>query len=66
MVVLRLHTAGGSLRQSFRIQILKLFDNHLITSLTDSLLLYQADRFDVRGKNILKTNAKYYLVDPAC
>lgn len=36
-----------------------------LTSLTDSLLLYQADRFDVRGKNILKTNAKYYLVDPA-
>lgn len=33
--------------------------------LTDSLLLYKADRFDVRGKEILKVNAKYYLVDPA-
>ncbi len=36
-----------------------------IRALTDSLLLYKADRFDVRGKEILKTNAKYYLVDPA-
>ncbi len=33
--------------------------------LTDSLLLYKADRFDLRGKEILKVNAKYYLVDPA-
>lgn len=31
----------------------------------DSLLIYQADRFDVRGKQLLKINAKYYLVDPA-
>lgn len=36
-----------------------------VGGLTDSLLLYKADRFDVRGKEILKTNAKYYLVDPA-
>lgn len=33
--------------------------------LKDSLLIYQADRYDVRGKNLLKTNCKYYFVDPA-
>lgn len=33
--------------------------------LKDSLLIYQADRYDVRGKNLLKTNSKFYLVDPA-
>ena len=33
--------------------------------LKDSLLIYQADRYDIRGKNLLKTNSKYYLVDPA-
>ena len=27
--------------------------------------MYQADRFDVRGKGLLRINAKYYLVDPA-
>lgn len=36
-----------------------------VGGLTDSLLLYKADRFDVQGKEVLKTNAKYYLVDPA-
>lgn len=36
-----------------------------LQGLKESLLIYQADRFDVRGKSILKINAKYYLVDPA-
>lgn len=36
-----------------------------LQGLKDSLLIYQADRFDVRGKGLLKINAKYYLVDPA-
>lgn len=36
-----------------------------LQGLKDSLLIYQADRFDVRGKQLLKINAKYYLVDPA-
>lgn len=36
-----------------------------LQSLKDSLLLYQANRYDVRGKELLKIHAKYYLVDPA-
>lgn len=36
-----------------------------LQALKDSLLIYQAERFDVRGKQLLKINAKYYLVDPA-
>lgn len=36
-----------------------------LQGLKDSLLIYQADRYDVRGKQLLKINAKYYLVDPA-
>lgn len=36
-----------------------------LQALKDSLLVYQAERFDVRGKQLLKINAKYYLVDPA-
>lgn len=36
-----------------------------ITALTDSFVLYRADRYDVRGKAILQTQQKYYCVDPA-
>lgn len=36
-----------------------------LQALKDSLLVYQAERFDIRGKQLLKINAKYYLVDPA-
>ena len=36
-----------------------------LTALKESLLIYQADRYDVKGKNLLKINAKYYMVDPA-
>lgn len=36
-----------------------------LQGLKESLLIYQAERFDVRGKGLLKVNAKYYLVDPA-
>ncbi len=36
-----------------------------LQGLKDSMLIYQADRFDIRGKQLLKINAKYYLVDPA-
>ena len=36
-----------------------------LRAMEDSLLIYRADRYDVRGKSIFKTNAKYYLVDPA-
>lgn len=33
--------------------------------LKDSLLLCQADRFDIRGGKRLKTNSRYYFADPA-
>lgn len=34
-----------------------------IKALTESFIFYQSDRFDVVGKQILKTNKKYYMVD---
>ena len=35
-----------------------------ISALTDSFILYRAGRFDIKGKQYLKTGSKYYLVDP--
>ena len=35
-----------------------------ISALTDSFILYRAGRFDVKGKQYLKTGNKFYLVDP--
>lgn len=32
-------------------------------ALTDSFLFYKADRFDIKGKQTLKTLGKYYIVD---
>jgi len=34
-----------------------------IEAFCDSFVLYKINRYDVRGKDILKTNNKYYLVD---
>ena len=34
-----------------------------LQALVEGFVLYQADRFDIRGKEILKTLGKYYLVD---
>ena len=36
-----------------------------ITALTDSFVLYRADRYDIKGKSILRTQQKYYCVDLA-
>lgn len=36
-----------------------------LTGLQDSMLIYQAERFDIRGKDILKINPKYYVADAA-
>lgn len=36
-----------------------------IRGLQDALLIYQADRFNLRGKELLKINPKYYVVDAA-
>jgi len=34
-----------------------------ISALTDSYIIYQAKRFDIKEKQYLKTNEKYYVVD---
>ena len=34
-----------------------------LQGLQDSLLLYKVNRYDVRGKELLRINAKYYSVD---
>jgi predicted AAA+ superfamily ATPase len=34
-----------------------------LTALQDCFLLYQAQRYDIKGRELLKTNSKYYLVD---
>jgi predicted AAA+ superfamily ATPase len=34
-----------------------------LTALTDSFIIYQAKRYDVKGKQYLKTLEKYYVVD---
>jgi hypothetical protein len=43
--------------------------NHTIKkylqSLTDSFVIYPVDRYDIKGKNILQTLKKYYVVDLA-
>jgi predicted AAA+ superfamily ATPase len=43
--------------------------NHTVESylsaLTDSFVIYKADRFDIKGKKILQTLNKYYVVDLA-
>ena len=36
-----------------------------LQGLQDGLLIYPASRFDLRGKELLKINPKYYVVDPA-
>jgi predicted AAA+ superfamily ATPase len=35
-----------------------------ISALTDSYILYRIGRFDIKGKQYLKTGHKYYIVDP--
>lgn len=36
-----------------------------LKGLQDAFLIYQAERFDLKGKELLKLNPKYYLVDAA-
>ena len=40
----------------------KTIDSYL-GMLCDSFLLYRASRYDIRGRDLLKTNAKYYIAD---
>ncbi|MHB8962384.1 MAG: ATP-binding protein [Saccharofermentanales bacterium] len=38
--------------------------DHYLRALHQSYIFYKADRFDIRGKQHLKTLGKYYIVDP--
>ncbi|MCL2066260.1 MAG: ATP-binding protein [Treponema sp.] len=44
-------------------KILPLTVESYLDALRDSFILYRADRYDVKGKKLLKTLNKYYLVD---
>ena len=35
-----------------------------LDALCESFLVYRVGRYDIRGRDILKTNAKYYIADP--
>jgi predicted AAA+ superfamily ATPase len=37
--------------------------DHYLQALTDSYIFYKADRYDIKGRQHLKTLGKYYLVD---
>ena len=37
--------------------------DHYVRALTDSYIFYKADRYDIKGRQYLKTLSKYYLVD---
>ncbi len=37
---------------------------HYLEAVTESFIFYKAERYDIRGKDILKTNPKYYATDP--
>lgn len=37
-------------------------DNY-VESLLDTFVMYRADRYDIKGKQLLKTNSKYYVAD---
>ena len=45
------------------IKMLPLTVESYINALCGSFIFYRADRYDVKGKQILKTLNKYYLVD---
>lgn len=34
-----------------------------VESLLDTFVMYRADRYDIKGKQLLKTNSKYYVAD---
>lgn len=58
------HKIANSLTSAGRKTDNKTIERYL-QSLEDSLLVYRAGRYDIRGKELLKINAKYYLVEPA-
>lgn len=37
--------------------------DHYLKALTDAYIFYKVERFDIKGKDFLKTNGKYYCVD---
>ncbi len=51
-----------TIRSSGRKVSINTVDNYL-RALTDSFIFYKIDRFDIKGRQYLKTLGKYYLVD---
>jgi predicted AAA+ superfamily ATPase len=45
------------------VKILPLTVENYLEALRDSYIIYRADRYDIKGKTLLKTLNKYYLVD---
>ena len=58
------HKISASLTASGRKVSHHTVDDYM-TALTDSFVLYRADRYDVKGRSILQTQQKYYCVDLA-
>ena len=53
---------SGALVSSGRKVSSQTVDQYL-EAITDSFIFYKADRYDIKGKDILKTNPKYYAAD---
>ena len=53
---------SGALVSSGRKVSSQTVDQYL-EAVTDSFIFYKADRYDIKGKDILKTNPKYYAAD---
>jgi predicted AAA+ superfamily ATPase len=60
-------TSSNNIANSLTADGIKITDktvSEYIDDLCQSYVLYRADRFDIKGKNILSTLPKYYLSDP--
>lgn len=38
--------------------------DNLLSALCETFLVFKANRYDIKGRELLKTNAKYYVADP--
>ncbi|MDR2870460.1 MAG: ATP-binding protein [Deferribacteraceae bacterium] len=55
-------TSMRSIERGLKMAAIPTISNY-IEGLCDSYLLYRCDRFDIKGKQLLETNPKYYVVD---
>lgn len=52
-----------SLESDYGIKIDSVTIDSYVDSLLDTFVMYRADRYDIKGKQLLKTNSKYYVAD---